>query len=100
MSTTKHTAGTWTAEHDFSGGIAIVSSHRRIHVAHVNKHAGIIDEDTANANLITAAPVLLAALRETRDYLCAMTGGGVPHEEDRPIVAQIDAAITAAEGRR
>ena len=60
--TSTHTPGPWTAEHNFAGGIAIVGAHRRIHAAHVNKHAETVAEDTANARLIAAAPDMLAAL--------------------------------------
>lgn len=54
-----------------------------------------MEEINANASLIAAAPELLAALKEARDYLAEFFEEGREHR----VVVAADAAIAKAEGR-
>jgi hypothetical protein len=91
MSTTKHTPGPWRAfvqrsvvdVEDASGKVII-------HWAGFDSSDTPLKEQRANARLIAAAPVLLAALREYHK------ANGLHHDEDARLFDLGEAALAAA----
>ena len=94
--TTKHTPGPWNAEpmirdHGFPYTPVMATTL----IARVYSTAfGDDEQSLANAALIAAAPAMLAALREARDFVVPC----VPSGDD--LLALINAAIAKAEGRQ
>jgi len=60
----------------------------------------VTEEDDANAHLIAAAPDLLAALRDCRDWLVAICDSNNLEATERIYIEAATAAIEKAEGRR
>ena len=59
-----HTPGPWT----FSGNTLIQDKGNRLHIGTFSESPGLGYAASANARLIAAAPVMLAALREIACY--------------------------------
>ena len=103
-----HTRGPWRAEKGAPGGhpdvysvFAELGDHSYETVAHVStRFTGTMERIDpavieANARLIAAAPELLSALKEARDYV--LTAG--TEKDMAPVIETIDRAIAKAEGR-
>lgn len=99
MSEAKHTPGPWTGSGGGYIGICATKDEKPVELAHVfgdtiyrhKKRQPISDEECeANANLICAAPDLLAALRDLTDWLGAV-------HPDHPLLGLAHRTIAKAE---
>lgn len=89
---TKHTPGPWIAVinnplstvpgHSIKSG---EGSHLPVAIVHAHQGSKGPGEGIANAHLVKAAPLMLAALQATRPFIAG-----------RKLIAQVDAAIAAA----
>lgn len=70
------------------------------HTASVYGHPEQTSTALANAHLIAAAPDLLAALRDCRDWLVAICDSNNLEATERGYLEAATAAIEKAEGRR
>lgn len=97
MSIIEHTPGPWRASHwlDDDEGCLITSGSKTVALA---LHAGGVQQSEVNARIIAAAPGLLAALKELKEYFQSYDYDEAWEAEgaDSPPVI-IDAAIAKAE---
>jgi len=99
MSESKHTPGPWRIRHGKTGQKKIVGS-AEVPIASMNTNwTG--PTQSSNANLIAAAPNLLAACKRQIANIERWLETGVPAsaEESKSIYDQMVAAVAKAEGR-
>jgi hypothetical protein len=105
-----HTQGPWRpvtlgASPDHTWVIAWAIDSELIEIAKLPEWPDDQAEAEANARLIAAAPEMLAALQDARDYLEALLGGGGDAAVDllansgEDVEARLSAAIAKATGR-
>ena len=73
MKQAKHTAGPWSVDYEGPAHLSIEDSAGRV-LAFCNLQSEDGDEDEANARLIAAAPDLLQALKNAREWLDELAG--------------------------
>ena len=115
----KHTPGPWMVLREAGGWITTVGEpygHGQMHIADVRgwghltgrgacalDHAAAVEIQDANADLIAAAPELLAALKDLREVVhhdCGEDEGVHLLEHIAPASLRAADAIAKAEGRR
>lgn len=94
----KHTPGPWGRNIKPASRYPIIFAGRNTHVAQVITRGLPENECEANADLIAAAPELLAACQTTLDSLANMTGEDFSNGADRILRAALSAVIAKAEG--
>lgn len=98
--TAKHTEGPWGRNIPPASKYPVIYAGRNTHVAQVLSKGLPDAEVEANANLIAAAPELLAALKLARSVIaeCRKRIPATDHDDGIPVELFIDAAIAKAEG--